>query len=71
MIKYRVESKKRRVGFAFGRGVFGLMGGVQFYERFDWNHLDFGITVLWWYATLCFRWRVANCGYEKGEPYTD
>jgi hypothetical protein len=71
VIKYKAESNMRRVAFYFGRGVFGLLAGVQFYERFDWNHLVFGITFLWWYATLAFRWIVANCGYEKGEPYTD
>lgn len=73
MIIKKFESKKNRVGLYFGKAdkIYGLFGGIQYYERFDWNHIGFGITFLKWYITLEFRWRVANCGYPKGEPYID
>lgn len=76
MIIKTFKSKKNRVAFYFGKadenhGTFGLFGGIQYYERFDWNHMGFGLTFIKWYITLEFRWRVANCGYPKGEPYID
>ena len=76
MVIKEIKSKKNRVAFYFGKadkfsGVFGLFGGIQYYQRFDWNHIGFGLTFIKWYITLAFRWRVANCGYPKGEVYTD
>lgn len=67
------KSKKNRVALYFGKADkrFGLFGGIQYYERLDWNHIGFGLTFIKWYITLEFRWRVANCGYPKGEPYID
>jgi hypothetical protein len=73
MVIKEIKSKKNRVALYFGKAnsPFGLFGGIQYYENFDWNHLDFGLTIIKWYVTLKFRWRVANCGYPKGEVYTD
>lgn len=55
----------------FAEDRIGLFGGIQYYEHFDWNHAGIGFTFLKWYVSLAIRWRVANCGYPKGEPYTD
>jgi hypothetical protein len=71
MIIKKFKSKKNRVAFWFGKNMFGLIIGFEIYERFDWNHFTAGITFLWWYVTLDIRWRVANCGYPKGEVYQD
>lgn len=69
----KLKSKKNRVALYFGKADknFGFFGGIQYYERFDWNHIALGITFIKWYITLEFRWRVANCNYPKGEVYTD
>ena len=67
-----IRTNKNRIALCFGKAKrIGLFGGVQYYERFDWNHIDIGLTVACFYFTLSFRWRVANCGYEKSEPYVD
>ena len=73
MIIKKIKSKKNRVALYFGKADknFGLFGGIQYYEKFDWNHIALGITFIKWYITLEFRWRVANCGYPKGEVYVD
>lgn len=73
MIIKEVKSKKNRVSLYFGKAdkYFGLFGGIQCYELFDWNHIALGITIIKWYITLEFRWRVSNCGYPKGEVYND
>lgn len=73
MVIKEIKSKKNRVAFYFGKAdeIYGLVGGIQYYENFDWNHVTLGITIIKWYVTLKFRWRVANCGYPKGEVYTD
>jgi hypothetical protein len=71
MIIKEFKSKKNRVALYFGKNRFGLQIGIQIYERYDWNHFDAGFTFLWWYGSLLIRWRVANCGYPKGEVYTD
>lgn len=67
----RTFGKKRRLRFAFGKNHPGLMIGIQFYESFDWWHGVFGITFLLWFITIEYRWRVPNCGYPKGDIYTD
>ncbi len=73
MVIKEIKSKKNRVAFYFGKADkhYGLFGGFDYHERFDWNHIAFGLTFIKWYITLEFRWRVANCGYPKGEVYTD
>lgn len=71
MVIKEFKSKKNRVALYFGKNRFGLQLGFQLYERFDWNHFVGGFTFLWWYGTLEIRWRVANSGYPKGEPYID
>lgn len=69
----KFKSKKNRVVLYFGKAEknFGLFGGIQYYKNFDWNHIALGITLIKWYITLEFRWRVANLGYPKGEVYED
>jgi hypothetical protein len=62
MVIKEIKSKKNRVAFYFGKAdeIYGLFGGIQYYENFDWNHITLGITLIKWYVTLKFRWRVAK-----------
>ena len=65
------KSPKNRIALFVGIGRFGLMGGFSLMEEYDWYRLRFGITILKFYITIECRWRVPNCGYEKGEIYYD
>lgn len=65
-----ILSRKNRFQFAIGKGrYYGLMGGIQLNEQYDWWHFAIGITVVMFYIKIEWRWRVANLGYPKGEVY--
>lgn len=59
--------------FAFGIGQrYGLNGGVEVYQNYDWWNLNIGFKIIKVFATVSFRWRVFGCGYnrkDKGDIY--
>ena len=56
--------RQNKIKVSCGKGKKGFVLGVQWYELFDWWHLAFGITFLFWYFTIELRWRVFGCGYK-------
>lgn len=61
-----IHSRRNHAEFAFGKGKrHGFLIGTNWYENFDWWHLEFGITVLFWFVGLKFRWRVFGCQYNR------
>lgn len=57
-----IHSKRNHAKFIVGKGTeHGFLMGIQWHKDFYWWHLAFGVTILFWYVSLNFRWRVFDC----------
>jgi len=60
-----IHSKRNHAEFVIGKGKWGFLIGTNWYESYDWWHLEFGITVLCLYVGLKFRWRIFGNQYNR------
>lgn len=62
----RIHTRNNHFSFAFGIGLrYGLNGGIEIYQKFDWWRMNIGFTVIKFFVTVSFRWRVFGCGYDR------
>ena len=61
-----IHSKRNHAEFVAGKGSkHGFLVGINWYDDYDWWHLSLGLTFLFWYIGLNFRWRVFGCQYKR------
>lgn len=65
-----VESQRNKAKLVISKtNIYGVFGGIQFYENGDWWHLTFRLTFMCVYAALMFRWRIFGEGYDRKDVY--
>lgn len=65
-----IQSRRNHCELVLGNATkkHGLMGGIEFYESYDWWHMTIGQTLWKWYISIFFRWRVFGCQYKRSDP---